>query len=72
MTSSKTAAARPKPRAPAKPRLAPKPKLPMCKSIYAYDAAETDELSFGAGETIEIVKEGKLPLSYLISIYIYI
>jgi len=57
VTSSKTAAARPKPPAPAKPKPAPKPRLPMCKTVYAYDAAETDELSFQAGETIEIVKE---------------
>eukprot|EP00794_Sanderia_malayensis_P009899 gene9900-10912_t len=57
VTSSKTAAARPKPRAPAKPKLAPKPRLPMCKAIYDYDAAETDELNFKTGETIEIVKE---------------
>ena len=58
MTSSKTAAARPRPAAPAKPKPAPKPRLPMCKTIYGYDAAETDELSFQADETIEIVKEG--------------
>ncbi|XP_065059730.1 unconventional myosin-Ie-like [Rhopilema esculentum] len=57
VTSSKTAAARPRPAAPAKPKPAPKPRLPMCRTIYAYDAAETDELSFDAGETVEIVKE---------------
>lgn len=58
MTSSKTAAARPKPPAPAKPKPAVKPKFPMCKTIYGYEAAETDELSFQAGEVVEIVKQG--------------
>ena len=58
MTTSKKSAARPKPPAPNKPRPAPKPRLPLCKTIFSYEAGETDELSFEAGETIEIVKEG--------------
>ena len=29
------------------------------QAIYAYDAQDTDELSFSADDIIEIVKEGK-------------
>lgn len=47
-------AGRPKP----KPRPPPKPSLPKCKTLYNYEAQDTDELSFVAGEEIEIVKEG--------------
>ena len=47
---------RPKPK-PAKPA---KPALPKCRCLYAYDATDTDELSFNEGDTIEIIKEGKL------------
>ncbi|KAJ8305020.1 hypothetical protein KUTeg_018603 [Tegillarca granosa] len=46
------AAGRPKP-APSKP----KPVLPQCKCLYAYDAQDTDELSFNEGDVIQIVKE---------------
>jgi hypothetical protein len=28
--------------------------------LYAYDAQDTEELSFNAGEVIEVLKEGKL------------
>lgn len=33
--------------------------LPQCKTLYAYDAQDTDELSFNEGDIIQIVKEGK-------------
>ncbi|KAK3098251.1 hypothetical protein FSP39_017626 [Pinctada imbricata] len=46
-------AGRPKP--PANPK--PKPSLPQCRCLYAYDAQDTDELSFNEGDTIDIVKE---------------
>ena len=42
-----------------KPAPKPKPSLPQCRCLYAYDAMDTDELSFNEGDTIEIVKEGK-------------
>ena len=48
-------AGRPKPR----PQPKPKEKLPTCQCIYAYDAQDTDELSFNEGDIIEIVHEGK-------------
>ena len=31
----------------------------MCRAIYDYDAADTDELSFKEGENLEIVKKGR-------------
>jgi hypothetical protein len=34
------------------------PSLPKCRTLYPYDAADVDELTFQPGETIEIVKEG--------------
>ncbi|CAG2209744.1 MYO1 [Mytilus edulis] len=41
-----------------KPPPAPKPKaFPQCRCLYAYDAQDTDELSFNEGDVIEIVKE---------------
>ena len=41
-----------------KPPPTPKPKtLPQCRCLYAYDAQDTDELSFNEGDVIEIVKE---------------
>ena len=46
---------RPKP----KPGLPPKPSLPKCRTLYAYDAQDTEELSFNAGEIIELLKEGR-------------
>ena len=44
-----------------KPKKAPKPKVqvPQARCLYAYDAQDTDELSFNEGEIIEILKEGK-------------
>lgn len=35
----------------------PKPSLPKCRCLYAYDAQDTDELSFNEGDTIDILKE---------------
>ncbi|MBN3314302.1 MYO1E protein, partial [Atractosteus spatula] len=40
-----------------KPLPKPKPQVPQCKALYAYDAQDTDELSFNADDVIEIVKE---------------
>ncbi|XP_071795334.1 unconventional myosin-Ie-like [Asterias amurensis] len=46
-----------KPPARPKPKPLPKPKLVTCRTLYSYDAQDTDELSFGPGETIEILTE---------------
>ncbi len=46
---------RPKP----KPRPLAKPDQPQARRMYAYDAQDTDELSFKAGDLIEIVKRGQ-------------
>ncbi|XP_043972564.1 myosin IEb isoform X2 [Gambusia affinis] len=35
----------------------PKPRSPQCKALYAYDAQDTDELSFNADDVIEILTE---------------
>ncbi|XP_058854769.1 unconventional myosin-Ie isoform X2 [Acipenser ruthenus] len=40
-----------------KPLPKPKPQVPQCKALYAYDAQDTDELSFNADDIIEIIKE---------------
>ncbi|XP_063045801.1 unconventional myosin-Ie [Engraulis encrasicolus] len=48
-------AGRPKP-AP-KPKPQPKPQVPQCRALYAYDAQDTDELSFNADDLIDIIKE---------------
>ncbi|KAL7977979.1 hypothetical protein Chor_004966 [Crotalus horridus] len=40
-----------------KPKPKPQPCLPRCRALYAYDAQDTDELSFNANDIIEIVKE---------------
>ncbi|GAB6019968.1 Unconventional myosin-Ie [Chamberlinius hualienensis] len=40
-----------------KPAPKPKPMLPKCKTLYAYDAQDVDELSFGENDIIEIIKE---------------
>jgi len=37
--------------------LKPKPTLPKCRTLYSYDAQDTDELSFAENDIIEIVKE---------------
>ncbi|GFR62333.1 unconventional myosin-Ie [Elysia marginata] len=44
-----------RPRPKAKPK--PKPLLPQCRCLYAYDAQDTDELSFNLGDTIDIMNE---------------
>ncbi|XP_043935265.1 unconventional myosin-Ie-like [Protopterus annectens] len=41
----------------AKPTPKPRPKIPQCRALYAYDAQDTDELSFNANDLIEIIKE---------------
>ncbi|XP_030605781.1 myosin IEb [Archocentrus centrarchus] len=35
----------------------PKPRTPQCRALYAYDAQDTDELSFNADDVIEILTE---------------
>lgn len=42
-----------------KPHPKPKPQVPQCRALYAYDAQDTDELSFNANDIIDIIKEGK-------------
>lgn len=42
-----------------KPTPKPKPQVPQCKALYAYDAQDTDELSFNADDMIDIIKEGE-------------
>ncbi|KAL5004495.1 hypothetical protein ScPMuIL_017951 [Solemya velum] len=50
--------ARPKPGA-GRPKPAPKPKpqVPQCRCLFAYDAQDTDELSFNEGDVIDIKRE---------------
>ncbi|KTF75500.1 hypothetical protein cypCar_00016302 [Cyprinus carpio] len=40
-----------------KPKPKPRPRTPQCRAVYAYDAQDTDELSFQADEIIEILFE---------------
>nr|CAH0113582.1 unnamed protein product [Daphnia galeata] len=48
----------PAPRAPAKPRIEPKPPaLAKARALYVYEAQDTDELSMNAGDVIEIISE---------------
>jgi hypothetical protein len=54
---------RPKP----KPAVKPKEQLPQCRCLYAYDAQDTDELSFNEGDIIELISEGGF-LSQVISL----
>uniref|UniRef100_A0A671L4N1 Osteoclast-stimulating factor 1 n=1 Tax=Sinocyclocheilus anshuiensis TaxID=1608454 RepID=A0A671L4N1_9TELE len=39
------------------PKPKPRPRTPQCRAIYAYDAQDTDELSFQADDIIEITYE---------------
>ena len=55
-TSQLRVAGRPKPK---KKALPPKPSLPKARCLYAYDAQDTDELSFNEGDIIEVIKEGE-------------
>lgn len=40
-----------------KPSPKPRPRTPHCRALYAYDAQDTDELSFNADDVIEILSE---------------
>lgn len=40
-----------------KPSPKPRPRTPHCRALWAYDAQDTDELSFNADDVIEIVSE---------------
>ncbi|XP_061838995.1 myosin IEb [Nerophis lumbriciformis] len=40
-----------------KPAPKPKPRTPQCRALFAYDAQDTDELSFNADDVIEILTE---------------
>ncbi|XP_043116509.1 myosin IEb isoform X1 [Puntigrus tetrazona] len=40
-----------------KPKPKPRPRTPQCRALYAYDAQDTDELSFQADDIIEIIFE---------------
>ncbi|XP_027005416.1 myosin IEb [Tachysurus fulvidraco] len=40
-----------------KPAPRPKPRSPQCRALYAYDAQDTDELSFNADDIIDILNE---------------
>jgi len=53
-------AGRPKPR----PQPKPKEKLRECQCLYAYEAQDTDELSFNEGDIIGIVHEGQLQIFF--------
>lgn len=41
-----------------RPAPRPKPRSPQCRALYAYDAQDTDELSFNTDDIIEILNEG--------------
>ncbi|XP_078101658.1 unconventional myosin-Ie-like, partial [Sander vitreus] len=41
----------------AKPTPKPKPRSPQCRALYAYDAQDTDELSFNAADIIDILTQ---------------
>ncbi|KAL4646746.1 unconventional myosin-Ie-like [Arapaima gigas] len=40
-----------------KPAPRPKPRSPQCRALYAYDAQDTDEISFNANDIIDIINE---------------
>jgi len=46
----------------AKTKNPPKPvqQYKKCRALYAYEAQDTDELSFNEGDVIDIIKEGQL------------
>lgn len=59
--------------------------MPQCKALYAYDAQDTDELSFNADDVIDIIKEGEtldiifflniqfiFPFNYVIVLFFFI
>ncbi|XP_067932052.1 unconventional myosin-Ie-like isoform X2 [Watersipora subatra] len=48
------AAGRPKPKS-----AQPKPSLPKVKALYAYDAQDTEELSFNQSDMIDVIKENE-------------
>ena len=62
---SRPAPAAGRPRPAAKPKPAARPALPQCRTLYAYDAQDTDELSFNEGDIIDIIQEGKLEICLL-------
>ncbi|KAM5129071.1 unconventional myosin-Ie-like [Mantella aurantiaca] len=39
------------------PKPKPQPQLPRCRALYAYDAQDTDELSFNANDVLDVVRE---------------
>ncbi|CAI9622791.1 unnamed protein product [Staurois parvus] len=39
------------------PKPKPQPKLPYCRALFAYDAQDTDELSFNANDVLELIRE---------------
>ncbi|KAM9294283.1 unconventional myosin-Ie-like [Gastrophryne carolinensis] len=39
------------------PKPKPQPQLPLCRALYAYDAQDTDELSFNANDVLEILRQ---------------
>ncbi|XP_039662829.1 LOW QUALITY PROTEIN: myosin IEb [Perca fluviatilis] len=41
----------------AKPAPKPKPRSPQCRALYAYDAQDTDELSFNTDDIIDIITQ---------------
>lgn len=43
-----------------RPKPKPRPRTPQCRGLYAYEAQDTDELSFQADDIIEIIHEGNL------------
>ena len=63
-TQSKRAPAPAPGRAKPKPAAKPPPSMPKCRCLYAYDAQDTDELSFNVGEVIEVLREGRVACTW--------
>ncbi|KAK7158029.1 hypothetical protein R3I93_009279 [Phoxinus phoxinus] len=40
-----------------KPKPKPRPRTPQCRALYAYEAQDTDELSFQADEIVDLLRE---------------